>query len=83
MEILVILFLFIPAVIFLLFVAPMWLIFHYQSKRKMTKQLSDAEQNELESLADQTKDMAKRIETLEAILDAETPNWRASSGDRP
>lgn len=80
MEVLVVL-LFIPTIVFLVVVAPLWIILHYISKRKMTRQLSDEDQDELQSLADQAKDMANRIETLEAILDAETPNWRKRSDE--
>lgn len=78
MEILVLL-LFIPTIFFLVIVAPLWIILHYNSKKKMTGQLSDEDHDELHSLADQASDMAKRIETLEAILDAESPNWRKRS----
>lgn len=72
---------FIPTIVFLVVVAPLWIILHYNSKKKMTRQLSDEDQDELQSLADQAKDMANRIETLEAILDAETPNWRKRSDE--
>ena len=72
---------FIPTIVFLVVVAPLWIILHYSSKKKMTRQLSDEDQDELQSLADQAKDMANRIETLEAILDAETPNWRKRSDE--
>ncbi len=78
MEILVLL-LFIPTIVFLVIVAPLWIILHYNSKKKMTRQLSDEDQDELHSLADQASDMGKRIETLEAILDSESPNWRKRS----
>ena len=80
MEVLVVL-LFIPTIVFLVVVAPLWIILHYNSKKKMTRQLSNEDQDELQSLADQARDMGKRIETLEAILDAETPNWRNRSDE--
>ncbi|MCY4129318.1 MAG: envelope stress response membrane protein PspB [Gammaproteobacteria bacterium] len=72
---------FIPTIVFLVVVAPLWIILHYNSKKKMTRQLSVEDQDELQSLADQARDMGKRIETLEAILDAETPNWRKRSDE--
>ncbi|MCY3857670.1 MAG: envelope stress response membrane protein PspB [Gammaproteobacteria bacterium] len=80
MEILFVL-IFIPTIVFLVVVAPLWIILHYNSKKKMTRQLSDEDQDELQSLADQARDMGKRIETLEAILDAETPHWRKRSDE--
>lgn len=67
---------FVPLILFLVLVAPIWVIMHYTSKRKLTKQLSDSEQNELENLISHAQSMSSRIETLEAILDAQTPNWR-------
>ena len=69
----------IPTIVFLVIVAPLWVILHYASKRKLTKQLSDDEHTQLDDLADHARDMAQRIETLEAILDATTPNWRQRS----
>jgi phage shock protein B len=39
--------------------------------------LSDDERTELEALTSQAERMVDRIETLESILDSETPGWRA------
>ena len=66
----------VPTVIFLVLVAPLWVILHYASKRKLTKQLSESEQVELEHLLEHSRSMAERITTLEAILDEHKPNWR-------
>jgi phage shock protein B len=67
---------FVPTVIFLCFVAPVWIFMHYRSKQKAQSALSDEERLELEDLSAQAERMLERIETLEAILDAETPGWR-------
>lgn len=67
---------FVPVVIFLTFVAPVWIYMHYRSKQKAQGVLSDSERLELETLASQAEHMVERIETLEAILDSETPGWR-------
>ena len=75
MEVIAVL-LIVPGVLFLVIIAPLWMILHYASKRKLTKQLSDSEQIELEGLIKHTQTMTQRIATLEAILDAQTPNWR-------
>lgn len=66
----------IPITVFLVIVAPIWLFFHYQSKKQLSQGFSDEEYiqlTELSALADQ---MAERIQTLESILDVETPDWR-------
>ena len=68
--------LFVPAVVFLAVVAPIWIFMHYRSKQQAQGALSEDERLELETLAIQAGRMAERIETLEAILDAETPQWR-------
>ena len=65
-----------PAFLFLLFVAPLWIIMHYRAKRRSQGMLTDDERTELERLAASAENMRERIETLESILDAETPDWR-------
>ena len=65
-----------PLVIFMIFVAPIWLILHYRSKKQVNQGLSAAEQASLQSLAEQAEKMSDRIQTLEAILDSEAPEWR-------
>lgn len=67
-----------PLVIFLIFVAPLWLILHYRSKRKLDQGLSEQEREQLQQLSDKAVKMQQRIQTLEKILDAESPDWRSS-----
>ncbi|MDX5406644.1 MAG: envelope stress response membrane protein PspB [Chromatiaceae bacterium] len=67
----------IPFILFMIFVAPIWVIMHYRSKNKMGQGLSDQELTQLNDLAQRAEKMADRIKTLEAILDAESPNWRS------
>ncbi len=71
---------FVPAVIFLVIVAPAWIWMHYRSKQHAMGALSETERVELETLALQAERMLERIDTLEAILDAETPDWRKREG---
>ncbi|WP_395342116.1 envelope stress response membrane protein PspB [Ningiella sp. W23] len=63
-------------IIFTMFVAPIWLILHYRSKKQVSQGLSDNEMHMLQELAHKEEQMAERIKTLESILDAESPNWR-------
>ena len=69
-----------PGVLFLIFVAPLWIIMHYRSKGRSQGMLTEDERAELDRLASSADDMRERIETLESILDAETPDWRRRSG---
>ena len=74
--------LFVPTVVFLAVVAPIWIFMHYRSKQQAQGALSEEERLELETLAAQAGRMTERIETLEAILDAETPEWRGLGRER-
>lgn len=66
-----------PVIIFMLLVAPIWLILHYRSKRQISQGLSQEEYEQLSELSEMADKMADRIKTLEAILDAESPDWRS------
>ena len=65
-----------PIIIFMVVVAPIWLVLHYKSKRQISQGFSEEEYIQLTELSSLADKMADRIKTLEAILDAETPEWR-------
>jgi phage shock protein B len=65
-----------PIILFTIFVAPIWLILHYRSKKQVNQGLSDEEYNGLQELANKAEQMSDRIRTLEAILDSDSPHWR-------
>ena len=65
------LFLAIPLTLFVL----VWLWLHYNN-RGANGSLTQNEQQRLLQLTDDAKRMRERIQALEAILDAEHPNWR-------
>ena len=69
---------FVPVVIFLVVVAPIWIILHYKSRARITDGLTSGERADLDEMIDAANKMAARIETLEAILDVESPEWRES-----
>ncbi|XQW86075.1 envelope stress response membrane protein PspB [Thalassotalea piscium] len=66
----------VPVIIFMLVVAPIWLILHYRSKKQISQGFSEEDFHQLSELSELADKMADRIKTLEAILDAETPDWR-------
>ena len=66
-----------PIVVFLVIVAPIWLILHYRSKKQVSQGLSAEEYAELKTLAEKAEKMSDRIKTLESIPDHEAPQWRA------
>ena len=65
-----------PIIIFMVIVAPIWLVLHYRSKRQVSQGLTEEEFSQLNDLISKADKMAARIETLEAILDTESPEWR-------
>lgn len=69
-------FLFVPAVIFLTVVAPIWIIAHYVTRWRTGKAMSSDEEKLLAELWQTTDKMEQRINTLERILDAEATDWR-------
>lgn len=63
-----------PIIIFMVIVAPIWLILHYRSKRQISNGLSEEELTLLRDLAMRADRFAERIETLEKLLDAPVPS---------
>ncbi|MBU2884109.1 envelope stress response membrane protein PspB [Psychrosphaera sp. B3R10] len=65
-----------PIIIFMIFVAPIWLIMHYRSKKQVGQGLNENEIVELHELARKAEILGERVKTLESILDVEAPDWR-------
>jgi len=72
--------LFVPTLAFICLVVPIWIFMHYRSKQRLQGELSAAEKDDLIALSQQADNMLDRIDTLEAILDVETPGWRTRQG---
>ena len=58
---------------------PLWIIFHYITKMKTSKGLSPEDEKMLSEVWDSANKMQERIDTLERILDIESPEWRRRS----
>jgi phage shock protein B len=67
----------VPTIMFMIFVAPLWLILHYRSRKQVSQGLSEHEHRQLIELANKAEKMGERVNTLESILDAQAPEWRA------
>lgn len=65
-----------PLIIFLVFIAPLWLILHYRTLRREADALSAGEHENLERMVALLERMEARIGALEKILDAEHPGLR-------
>lgn len=63
-------------VIFCIFVAPLWLIMHYTTRRRQAQSLTREDEKMLSDLWQLANRMEARVKALESILDTQTPNWR-------
>jgi phage shock protein B len=88
----------IPAIaITSIFIGLPWLIFHYVTKWKTAKTLTEGDERLLDGLHEAARRLDDRLCTIERIMTAENPNWRQqcvpgrgseserllSNGDRP
>ncbi len=65
-----------PIIIFMVIVAPIWLVLHYRSKSKMSQGLSEQEAIQFRELVQKAEQLKERVRSLERILDQEHPDWR-------
>ena len=64
-----------------LFIGLPWLLLHYITQWRKTGALSPEDEHMLEDVWRAAKKMERRIEALEAILDADAPGWRGRRGE--
>jgi phage shock protein B len=71
---------FVLGILFLVIVAPIWIIFHYMTLWRSARRLSGDDEKALGDLWQSAKRMEARIDALEKVLDAEAPGWRMRAG---
>ncbi|WP_247875972.1 envelope stress response membrane protein PspB [Azospirillum sp. TSH100] len=67
---------FVLAVLFMVVVAPVWIVFHYITKWRSQRGLSAQDERLLAELWEISNRLETRVHALERVLDAEAPNWR-------
>jgi phage shock protein B len=70
---------FVILILFMVIVAPIWIIFHYVTKWRLAKTLSTDDEKMLADLWHSANKMEDRIRQLEKILDAEAQGWRGKA----
>jgi phage shock protein B len=70
---------FVPAVLFMVIVAPLWLIFHYVTVWKTQRNAGRADQGAVNRMSDTARRLEDRVAALEKLLDAEAPGWRSKA----
>ena len=73
---------FVPMVLFMVFVAPIWIVMHYRSLKRSSRSLSNEDRESLDEMLATVDKMSDRIASLESILEADHPNWRQQGSDK-
>ncbi len=69
-------FMFVPTILFLTVVAPIWITMHYRSVNRSSRSLNEEDRESVEHMLETVDKLTDRIRTLESILDADHPQWR-------
>ena len=69
----------VPAILFMVIVAPLWLIFHYKTRWKSEKANGSADEKTVKEMWGVAQRLESRVANLEKLLDAEAPGWRETN----
>lgn len=72
-------FMFVPTILFVLVVAPMWITMHYRSVNRSSRSLSREDRESVEQMLETVDKLTDRIATLESLLDSEHTDWRSQT----
>jgi phage shock protein B len=61
-----------PLILFVVVVAPIWIIAHYITRWRMAKTLSPEDEKQFASLWETAERMEARLDSIERILDTDT-----------
>lgn len=70
-------FMFVPTILFLTVVAPIWITMHYRSVNRSSRSLKNEDLESIEHMLETVDRLTDRIGTLESILEDDHPQWRA------
>ncbi|MEM9257705.1 MAG: envelope stress response membrane protein PspB, partial [Pseudomonadota bacterium] len=69
-------FMFVPTILFMVIVAPIWVGLHYKSVNRASRNLSGEDRETIEQILVTVDKLTERIGTLESLLDASHGDWR-------
>ena len=72
---------YVPFIVFVAFVLPIWIVFHYITVWKRDKTITPEDESSLGDLRQSAEKLERRIAVLERILDDEIPDWRQRRHD--
>lgn len=67
---------FIALIVFIAIPAPLFIVLHFITKWKQSREISGGDEQMLEDLWHLSQRLEERLEALEIILDNEKPDWR-------
>jgi phage shock protein B len=73
---------FVPTILFLVIVAPMWLVMHYRSLKRSSRSLTAEDRESVDRMLETVDKLVDRIEALESILDVDHREWRQQDHGR-
>jgi len=73
---------FVPMVLFMIIVAPIWIVMHYRSLNRSSRSLSEDDRQSLDEMLATVDKLVDRIGSLESTLDADHPHWRQADADK-
>jgi phage shock protein B len=68
--------LFVPMILFMVIVAPIWIGMHYRSVNRSSRSLNEEDRENVEAILVTVDRLTERISTLESILDSDHRDWR-------
>ena len=66
----------VPLIVFMVVVAPVWLVLHYRAQRRLAADVTQGGQAQLQALSERAAQLEQRLHTLELLLDQDDPHWR-------
>ncbi len=66
----------IALIVFIAIPAPIFIVLHFITKWKQSREISGGDEEMLEDMWLMSQRVEERLETLETILDSELPEWR-------
>jgi phage shock protein B len=75
-------FMFVPTILFLTVVMPIWLTMHYRSVNRSSRSLKEEDREVVEHMLVTVDKLSDRIRSLESILDSDHPDWRQRKARR-
>lgn len=66
----------IALIIFLAIPAPLFIVLHFVTKWKQSREISGGDEKMMEDMWRLSQRLEDRLESLETILDNEAPDWR-------